>query len=209
MNFRHHERRSALGLIVAVAVLSSCAATPTPTPTPTSAPPTTLAPTPQPTTAPTASLPTRTATPPTAGFFKWPCGTVAAYVAPSASAAGSIALGTANFVLAAGSGPTTGAAPSVGSSLCVNGEQNAQGVFTQFSNSPMGEGICSTVLAYTPASGATPGTLDFGTPKPPVRIPIASGVTFTSAQVTGDQCFRVIPDAEGTAQVTAYRGPRQ
>ncbi len=162
-----------------------------------------------PTTAPTATTPTRTTTPPSAGFFKFPCGTVTAYVAPSATAAGSVALGTASFALAAGSGPITNAPPTVGSSICVNGDRSAEGVFTQFSISPMGEGICSTVLAYTPASATTPGTLDFGTPRPPVRIPVANGVTFTPAQVSGDQCFRVVPDAGGTAQVTAYIGPRQ
>ncbi len=152
---------------------------------------------------------TRTPTPPTAGLFRWPCGTVTAYTAPTAIAAGSVSLGTSTFALARGSGPTNNVSLTVGSSLCVNGEQDAAGVFTQFSVSPMGEGICSVVTAYTPASATAPGSLDFGTPKPPVRIPVAAGVTFTPAQVTGDQCFRVTPDAQGTAQVTAYTGPRR
>lgn len=89
------------------------------------------------------------------------------------------------------------------------GDQDATGVFTGFSTSPMGEGICSVVTGYLAASGTTPGSVDFGTPRPPVRIPVASGVTFTPAQVTGDQCFRVTPDAQGTAQVTAHIGPRR
>lgn len=207
MNSRRHYPASVIGLILATVLMTSCVTTPDATPSPTSARATKIAPPTPPTTA--STVPARTATPPTSGFFKWPCGTVTAYAAPSATAAGSVALGTANFALAPGSGPTTNASPTVGSSICVNGEQRADGVFTQFSISPMGEGICSTVVAYTPASGTTPGSLDFGTPKPPVRIPVAAGVTFTPAQVTGDQCFRVPPDAEGTAQVTAYRGPRQ
>lgn len=195
------------GYAVLYAVRSQVPATTAPLPSPIATQPVAPSPSQSPSAPTPTPTPTRTATPATAGHFKWPCGTVTAYVAPTATAAGSVSLGTSTFALARGSGPTNNA--SLSGSLCVNGDQDVAGVFTQFSVSPMGEGICSVVTAYAPASATAPGSLDFGTPKPPVTIPVAAGVTFSPAQVTGDQCFRVTPDAQGTAQVTAYIGPRR
>lgn len=200
---------NAIGLLIVAGLMVGCAATPAATSAPASAPvvaATTAAPTLAPAPTPT---PTRTATPATAGFFRFPCGTVTAYAAPTATAAGSVSLGTSTFALARASGPANNAELPVGRSLCVNGDQDATAMFTQFSVSPMGPGICSVVAAYTPASATAPATIDFSTPKPPVRIPVASGVTFAPTQVTGDQCFRVTPDAQGTAQITEYIGPRR
>lgn len=174
---------------------------------------------PTPATSPTppAATPTSSASPsPTAAAtgtsaiiasFKLPCGTVTAYAAPSATAAGSVSLGTSAFVLLRGSGPTNASTPSVGSSLCVVGDQDAAGAFIQFSVAPMGPGFCGVVAAYTPASATAAGSVAFST-KPPVTVPVAPGVTLSPAQVSGDQCFRVVPDAQGTAQVTGYSGPR-
>ncbi|MDQ2911904.1 MAG: hypothetical protein M3T56_01450 [Chloroflexota bacterium] len=42
----------------------------------------------------------------------------------------------------------------------------------------------------------------------PVTLPVAAGVTLSTAQVAGDQCFRVGVDAQGTAQVVGYVGTR-
>jgi hypothetical protein len=95
----------------------------------------------------------------------------------------------------------------VGADLCVNGDQDGAGAFTQFSISPMGAGVCGVVAAYIPASATAAGILDFAT-KPPLTVPVAAGVTFSPAQVSGDHCFRVVPDAQGTAHITAYLSPR-
>jgi hypothetical protein len=159
--------------------------------------------------SPSQSMATPTATGSSAivASFKLPCGTVTAYTAPSATAAGSVSLGTSTFVLLRGSGPTSGNGLSVGSSLCVIGDQDAAGAFIQFSVAPMGPGFCGVVAAHTPASATAAGSIAFAT-KPPVTVPVVAGVTFSAAQVSGDQCFRVVPDAQGTAQVTAYSGPR-
>ena len=157
--------------------------------------------------AATASPSPVTSTAAIATRFKFPCGTVTAYTAPTASRAGSVSLGTAAFVLLPGSGPTNATQLTVGSSLCLNGDQDGAGAFAQFSISPMGEGICSVVSGHVPATATTAGSLDFAT-KLPIRLPVAPGVTFSAAQVSGDQCFRVVPDAQGTAHITAYLRPR-
>ena len=151
------------------------------------------------------NLATPTATAATAARFKLPCGTVTAYAAPTASAPGTVSLGTSTFVLLPGSGPIN--TSGVSGSLCVSGEQDGAGAFTQFSISPMGAGVCGVVAAYIPASATAAGILDFAT-KPPLTVPVAAGVTFSQAQITGDHCFRVVPDAQGTAHITAYLSPR-
>lgn len=90
----------------------------------------------------------------------------------------------------------------------MTGDQDGAGAFTQFSTAPMGPGFCSVVAGYTPASATAAGNLDFASKPLPLALPVAPGVTFSTAQVSGDQCFRVVPDAQGTAHITAYISPR-
>ncbi len=145
-----------------------------------------------------------------------PCGTVTAYTAPTATAPGSITIGASTFVLA--SGATTVGAPTstppptapIGFGTCINGPRNAAGAFTAFSFSPMNAGICGAVSGYQPATASAAGsiTLTNGTTTAPSTLPITAGVTLTPAQVTGNQCFTLGIDAQGSGQVTGYSGPQ-
>lgn len=144
-----------------------------------------------------------------------PCGTVTAYMAPISTAPGSITIGGSTFVLAVGAttvglpASTTPLPASIGSAVCINGPRNASGAFTAFSFSPLNAGICGAVSGYVSASASTPGsiTLTNGTTAPST-LPIAPGVTFTPAQVTGNQCFALGVDAQGAGRVTGYSGPQ-
>jgi hypothetical protein len=145
-----------------------------------------------------------------------PCGTATAYTAPTATAPGSVTIGASTFVLAAGAtsvGAPSGTAPlpppTGGTGVCINGPRNASGAFTAFSFSPLNAGICGAVLAYVPASASATGsiTLTNGTTAPST-LPIAAGVTFSAAQVSGNQCFTLGVDAQGTGRVTGYGGPQ-
>jgi LPXTG-motif cell wall-anchored protein len=136
----------------------------------------------------------------------YPCGRVNAYTAPTATAAGSITIGTTTFDLAPGSAPATPIA--VGSELCIHGPRNAAGAFTAFTVSPMGEGICATVVAYTPPTATAAGSITFDTPdNGRVTLSVRPGTTLSQEQVTGNQCFRTGVNAEGNAEVNAYLRP--
>jgi len=139
------------------------------------------------------------------------CGRVTAYNAPTANTAGSITLGTSRFDLAPGSAPDRPIA--VGPDLCVNGQRNAAGAYSQFTVSPMAHGFCSPVTAYTPATATAAGSITFAPPsyRDPegsiTTLTVAPGVTFTSEQVTGGQCFTTGVNAQGNPEVVRYSGP--
>jgi len=135
-----------------------------------------------------------------------PCGTVTAYTAPTASVAGSIRLGTRTFVLAAGTsrGDTGPTQIAIGTNLCVNGQRDAGGTFTgSWLISPLGHAQCGQVVAFTPATATTAGSIKIEV----VELPVAAGLTLSQSQVTGAQCFTLGVNAQGDVQVAAYAGP--
>jgi hypothetical protein len=144
-----------------------------------------------------------------------PCGTATAYTAPTATTQGSVTIGASTFVLAAGAttvGAPAGSTPQqppIGFGTCINGPRDASGAFTAFSFSPMSAGICGAVSGYVPASATATGSITVTNgATAPSTLPVATGVTLSPAQVTGNQCFTLGVDAQGTGQVTGYAGPQ-
>jgi hypothetical protein len=129
-------------------------------------------------------------------------GRVLAYTAPTATAAGSITIGTRIFELPPGSlalalVPTP---LTIGSDVWFTGLRRAAGEpFFVYSVRPK-SGICSEVTAFAPSTATTRGSITFG----PQPLPIALGVTLSQAQTTGFQCFSLGVDTRGDAEVVAH-----
>lgn len=141
-----------------------------------------------------------------------PCGTVKAYSAPTPTGAGSIVIGSSTFALAPGSAtPASSVNPTpqvqLGAGVCISGTRNAAAAFTEFTVAPM-SAMCGVISAFTPATTSTSGSITLGNTAP-VTLPIATGVTLSAAQITGNQCFTLAVDAQGTGQVIAYAGSSQ
>lgn len=187
---------NALRSLMLIALLATaCAAPVTVAPSPSVAP-TVAATTPVAATsspAATTSVPVTTAPP------VFPCGRVAALTPPTASAAGSIVLGTTTFQLAPGSWPNPPPPVATGSVSCLSGEQNPAGQFlAQFTL--VGDTLCGTVGAFTAASATTPGSITI-VGKRSVNIPVRAGVTLSAAQTTGSQCFNSAFNAAGDTEI--------
>lgn len=144
-----------------------------------------------------------TAAPAFAQEVGFPCGRVNAYTAPTDTTAGSITIGTRTFVANAGSLPKPPPPIAVGAVLCLTGELDASGAFTALTASTFGEEVCGAVVSSTPALASAGGTLTIRT-NAVWTLPVRAGTTFTSAQLTGIQCFRYELNAEGNAEVVAH-----
>lgn len=126
------------------------------------------------------------------------CGRVTAYTAATATADGSITIGTKTFVIRAGATPTPPPPIAVGAVLCV-GELDASGALNPLTASTFGDTVCGAVV------GSAPGTLTIRT-NAVWTFPVRSGTTFTSTQLTGTQCFRYELNAQGNAEIVAHAG---
>jgi len=139
------------------------------------------------------------------------CGNVTSYTAPTATTEGSIGIGTTTFVLRAGSIHSGNTPPpvAVGSVTCVDGRRDASGAFTSFGiafiTMPQ---ICGPVTAFTPASATGRGSITIATGQISPTLPVRAGVSLSSAQTTGSQCFQwAVSSADGNAEVVSYVGP--
>jgi len=143
-----------------------------------------------------------------AAFF---CGQVTSYTAPTATTEGSIGIGTTTFVLRAGSIPAGNSPPpvAVGSVTCADGRRDASGAFTSFGIHTTGDAqICGPVTASTPASTTARGSITIAIGQISPTLPVRAGVTLSSAQTTGNQCFQwAVSSADGNAEVVSYVGP--
>ena len=135
----------------------------------------------------------------------FPCGRVTAFTAPTATAAGSIQLGTTTFVLAAGSLPSPPPPIAVGAITCLSGEQNAAGEFLATMNL-VGDTVCGTSTAFTAASATQTGNVTL-MGKRSVIIPVRAGASLSGAQVGRDQCFTFGFNATGDAEIVGFVGP--
>lgn len=137
----------------------------------------------------------------------YPCGKVTAYTAPTTTTAGSVAIGTSTFQLAAGSVPDGGGI-AVGLDRCLQGQRNAAGAFiSAVTFIPMGVGACGTASAYTPSSTTTAGSITLTGSEGSVTLPVGPDVTLSPAQASGNHCYSLSVNAQGNAQVRAYSGP--
>ena len=193
-------KRTTLRLLVLVGLLAACGspvtiASPTATSsaTTTTAPPTVVAATPSPT-------PSAAATPGLA-FQGYPCGRVTAYTPPTATAAGSIQIGTTTFAAVAGSLPNPPPPIAIGAVLCLTGRLDSSGAFTSLTASDMGEQMaCGTVTGFTPASATAAGSITLRT-NASWTLPVRAGVTVSSAGSTAAHCFKFEVNAAGNAEV--------
>lgn len=139
----------------------------------------------------------------------YPCGRVTRYTAPTATADGSVTVGTRRFVARAGSLPEGPPAIAVGVVLCLTGEVDASGAFTRLRAAGLGEqAACGAVTAFTPTTSTTRGTLAIQ-PHLIWTLPVRTGTTFTQSQLAGAHCYKFEIDADGNAEIVGYHGPVQ
>lgn len=137
------------------------------------------------------------------------CGTIKAYTPATASAAGSITIGTRTIAIAAGA-TTSNVNPAVqvGADSCVSGTLDGAGQFTEFGPGPWDTRYCGVVSAFTPASSTTEGSLTLGTTgRVTFRVP--RGTSIDAVIGTRDHCFTIALDSAGDAIVTGVEGPAQ
>lgn len=138
----------------------------------------------------------------------YPCGRVTAYAAPSSTSDGSITIGTRTFVARAGSLPNPPPPINVGATVCLTGQLDASGAFTSLTASTFGDTLCGAVVAYTPPSAAASGTLTIRT-NAEWTVPVRAGASLTSAQTSGNQCFKYELNAQGNAEIVSAAGAPQ
>lgn len=128
------------------------------------------------------------------------CGRVNAYTAPTATASGSIQLGTSTFILAAGSrsDPTP---PNlvVGATVCLSGEQNGAGEFLP-RTVLVGDTLCGTVTAFGAATRGSKGSLTL-TGNRARTVAVRQGVTLSGVQTSATQCFKFAFDGAGNPEI--------
>lgn len=137
-------------------------------------------------------------TPAAAQEIGFTCGRVTAFTPSTATADGSITIGTRTFVIRAGAMPNPPPPVAVGTDYCV-GEVDAAGSLNPFRANPFSDTVCGAVV------GSGPGTLTVRTNRE-WTFPVRAGVTFTATQLSGSQCFRTAVNAQGNAEVIAYVG---
>lgn len=128
------------------------------------------------------------------------CGRVNAFAAPTATASGSIQLGTSTFILAAGSLPNP-AAPNlpIGAIVCLSGEQNAAGEFLAQSVL-VGDTLCGTVTSFTAATTSSRGSLTL-TGNRARTVAVRQGAMLTGVQTGASQCFTFAFDSAGNPEI--------
>lgn len=140
-------------------------------------------------------------------FTGFSCGRITAFTPPTATAAGSIRIGTTTFVAAPGSLPNPAPPLDVGAVVCLTGRLDANGAFVSLEAGTLGErAVCGRVTGSTPSSATTAGTLTLVTNATWI-LPVRAGVALTPAQTTGSQCFKIEVNAQGNAEVVSYGGP--
>lgn len=142
-----------------------------------------------------AAVPANAQVPPTLE-----CGRVNAFTAPTATASGSIQLGTSTFILAAGSLPNP-AAPNlpVGAIVCLSGQQNAAGEFLAESVL-VGDTWCGTVTAFAAPTASSRGSLTL-TGNRARTVAVRQGATLTGVQTGATQCFKFAFDGAGDPEI--------
>ena len=128
------------------------------------------------------------------------CGVITAYTRASATAPGSVTVGSRTLTIAAGAmeggaiGPpiTTGAG-------CIGGTQAPNGVLTQVGKMAMPIGICGTVAEFHPANATANGSVTLGDTR--AIYPIARGTTISGENASGYRCFSLTLDAAGDAVI--------
>ena len=116
------------------------------------------------------------------------CGTVSSFTAPTAGAAGSVTLSglNANVTFAVAAGTTiagSSAAPATGDNICLVGVTNAAGALisaTLTPNATSQASLCGTVVAFTPATATSLGSLTIGS----TTVAVGLNTVFTGEALT-------------------------
>ncbi len=133
------------------------------------------------------------------------CGTVRVFIAPSASVAGSVTIGTSTFALHASD--HLPAASPVGLAMCINRTLTTAGPVLELIAMP--SPICGEVLGLSPAIPDQRGAvIDIVTTTPGLRIALAASpnLAFTFPQRATSACFEIRIDASGTAIASMVMG---
>jgi hypothetical protein len=139
------------------------------------------------------------------------CGSVKAYLAPTATQVGSVSLGTRVYAIAAGTvvpSQMTQVTGSPGGALCVTGITNDQGQFVSIQSAhPYGAvgaagitySICGTVASYQDPQGPSAGVLRFQDGRETL---VPSGTIVSAEARSGYHCFDGGINPSGDAIVT-------
>jgi len=133
------------------------------------------------------------------------CGTVRVFIAPSATVAGSVTIGTSTFALHASD--QLPAASPVGLAMCINRTLTTAGPVLELIAMP--SPICGEVLGLSPAIPDQRGAvIDIVTTTPGLRIALAASpnLAFTFPQRATSACFEIRIDASGTAIASMVMG---
>ncbi len=137
------------------------------------------------------------------------CGAVASYTPPTATANGSIVVGTQTLVLAAGSSVSSVNPPiRPGSNGCFTGTRQDDGSFVDYGVTPLPASYCGTVSTFTPATATAAGSITLGT-NATVRLIIPAGTTVAATVGGSGQCYSIGIANSGDAVITGNAGAPQ
>jgi LPXTG-motif cell wall-anchored protein len=130
------------------------------------------------------------------------CGALGAYYAPTATADGSIVIGSRTHPIVRGAQESsldpvarqTGAA-------CITGHVTDMGAFMDYGAGPMVSSACGTVRIYNAPTAIADGSLSLGAASS-FPLPIPRGTTLPADSASGYRCFSISLNAAGDAVVT-------
>ena len=143
------------------------------------------------------------------------CGLVSAWTRPTASAAGSITVGTRTFAIAAGTTySTVNAAPILGQPACLGGSLDANGVLIEYAAQPGLPGCISGAIdRYVAPTPSSAGEVHFVIPTPPpltdysYRYVIPAGTPMPANANDGAHCFTLALAPSGDVFVAGAQVP--
>jgi hypothetical protein len=117
------------------------------------------------------------------------CGRVNAYARPTATAPGSVTIGTRTAGIAAGVTPSTDPQPTA--TMCVRGELNASGAFTSLTVAPYIPPYphCGPVVSFRPATATAAGEIVQAQDGVRYTLVIPAGLELTAGSDRGYRCF--------------------
>lgn len=145
------------------------------------------------------------------------CGRVLAYTQSTASAAGSVRIGSRTFPIERGfvyEGDPAGDRTDrtvVGSDVCLTGGLGASGELVTFITQPVRSAVCSTIGSYRAPTATAAGVLVLSITSNPdyMRLLVPPGTNIGDLAPAAHVCVRYAVNSEGDAFVTARVEPTQ
>jgi hypothetical protein len=130
------------------------------------------------------------------------CGVVTGYVAPTATAPGSVGIGGTPYPIAPGASIAGAGILAVGTSVCLQGTLNGSGQIvsgTATFNGGVQVAVCGLVSIYNASTSATPGSLTIAG----ITFPVAAGATFSGGTVQAPATLGITLTLSGQGAITA------